>query len=107
MPRVQLSQAASLGLWTDLKARLPELEAALPSIHVPLGVLVAALSPMPPSAGMETAARIPAAWSHLEPRAGHLRPARGAGLCRSRDGPPDLERVSQGRDVNRRSAMRR
>jgi len=39
---------------------------------VPIGVLVGELSPMPPSAGTETAARIPGAWSHVERAAGHF-----------------------------------
>jgi pimeloyl-ACP methyl ester carboxylesterase len=72
MPRVELSQPASLGLWGDLQARLPELESLLPSITVPVGVVVGELSPMPPSAGTDTADRIPGAWSHIEPGAGHF-----------------------------------
>ena len=72
MPRVELSQPANQGLWTDLQARLPELEASLASITVPVGVLVGELSPMPPSAGTESAERIPGAWSHVEPGAGHF-----------------------------------
>ena len=39
---------------------------------VPVGVLVGELSPMPPSAGIGTAERIPGAWSHVEPGAGHF-----------------------------------
>ena len=72
MPRVEFSQPANLGLWTDLTARLPELESSLASITVPFGVLVGGLSPMPPSAGAESAERIPGAWSHIEPGAGHF-----------------------------------
>jgi len=72
LPHVEFSQPASHGLWTDLKARLPELEASLPSISVPFGVLVGELSAMPPSAGVDSAARIPGAWSHVEPKAGHF-----------------------------------
>ena len=72
MPRMELSQAANLGLFADLFARLPELEASLPEIMIPVGVLVGGLSPMPPSAGTETAARIPDAWAHVEPQAGHF-----------------------------------
>ncbi len=51
---------------------LPELELWLPAISIPVGVLVGELSPMPPSAGVESAERIPGAWSHIEPRAGHF-----------------------------------
>jgi len=72
MRHVEFSQPASQGLWADLRARLPELESSLPSITVPFGVLVGGLSPMPPSAGTETAARIPGGWSHIEPGAGHF-----------------------------------
>ncbi len=72
MPRIEFSQPANLGLWADLMTRLPELEASLGSIAVPCGVLVGALSPMPPSAGTDSADRIPGAWSHVEPGAGHF-----------------------------------
>jgi pimeloyl-ACP methyl ester carboxylesterase len=72
VPHVEFSQQASQGLWADLTARLPQLESSLPSITVPFGVLVGELSPMPPSAGTESAERIPGAWSHVEPGAGHL-----------------------------------
>jgi pimeloyl-ACP methyl ester carboxylesterase len=72
MPRAEISQPAMLGLFADVTARLPELEASLPSITVPVGVLVGELSPMPSAVGAETATRIPGAWSHVEPRAGHF-----------------------------------
>ena len=72
MPRIEFSQPANLGLWADLMTRLPDLEASLGSIAVPCGVLVGALSPMPPSAGTDSADRIPGAWSHVEPGAGHF-----------------------------------
>jgi pimeloyl-ACP methyl ester carboxylesterase len=72
MPSVAMSQAANLGLWTDLSQHLPELEASLPTIRLPFGVLVGAASPMPPSAGVESAERVPGAWSHVEPGAGHF-----------------------------------
>jgi pimeloyl-ACP methyl ester carboxylesterase len=72
MPHMELSQPANQGLWADLMARLPELESSLPSITVPFGVLVGERSPMPPSAGTASADRIPGAWSHVEPGAGHF-----------------------------------
>ena len=72
LPRVELSQPANQGLWADLTAHLAELESSLPGIAVPFGVLVGELSPMPASAGIESAARIPGAWSHVEPGAGHF-----------------------------------
>jgi pimeloyl-ACP methyl ester carboxylesterase len=72
LPHLRFSRAAGEGLWADLMTRLPELEASLPSITVPFGVLVGELSPMPPSAGIDSAARIPGAWCHVEPGAGHF-----------------------------------
>lgn len=72
MPDVLLSRPASHGLWADVMARLPELDSSLSTITVPVGVLVGELSPMPPSAGADTAARIPDAWTHVEPGAGHF-----------------------------------
>jgi pimeloyl-ACP methyl ester carboxylesterase len=53
-------------------AGLPELEASLASITVPFGVVVGELSPMPPSAGTDSAERIPGAWSYVVPGAGHF-----------------------------------
>ena len=72
LPPVRFSQPAKQGLWADLQARLPELESSLVSITVPFGVIVGELSPMPPSAGTESAGRIPRAWSHVEQGAGHF-----------------------------------
>jgi pimeloyl-ACP methyl ester carboxylesterase len=72
MPQVKVSEPARQGLWADLTARLPELESSLPSITIPVGVLVGELSPMPPRAGIDTAERIPGAWAHVEPGAGHF-----------------------------------
>ena len=72
MPHIEFCQQANQALWADLTVRLPELESSLPSITVPFGVIVGELSPMPPSAGTESAERIPGAWSHIEPGAGHF-----------------------------------
>jgi pimeloyl-ACP methyl ester carboxylesterase len=73
MPLMATNREASRGLWTDLSARLPALEASLPDIAVPMGVLVGARSPMPPhQAGIATARRIPGAWWTAVPDAGHF-----------------------------------
>jgi len=72
MPHVEFSQPANQGLWADLNARLPELEASLSSITVPVGVIVGGRSPIPPSAGTESAERIPGAWTYVEAEAGHF-----------------------------------
>ncbi len=72
MPPLSMSQTANERLWTDLNGRLSELESALPLIRVRVGVLVGERSPMPPSAGVDSATRIPGAWSVVEPGAGHF-----------------------------------
>ena len=72
MPPTRISQASYDGLVPDLDARLPQLEASLRSIRVPVGVLVGERSPIPPCAGADTADRIPGAWCHVEPGAGHF-----------------------------------
>ncbi len=72
MPPMRLSIPAYSGLFTDLVARLPELEASLPSIRVPLGVVVGEQSSIPNSAGRDSAGRIPGAWTEVVPGAGHL-----------------------------------
>ncbi|MFL6155583.1 MAG: alpha/beta fold hydrolase [Marmoricola sp.] len=72
MPEIATSAVANTRLWGDLVELLPGLEAALPTISLPLGVLVGAGSPMPASTGTGTAARVPGAWSHVVPGAGHF-----------------------------------
>ncbi len=72
MPPTELSQPAMFGLFADVSTRLPALEESLASISVPVGILVGELSPMPPTVGVETAGRIPGAWSHVEVGAGHF-----------------------------------
>jgi pimeloyl-ACP methyl ester carboxylesterase len=69
---VEFYQPANRGLWADLQVKLPGLESSLASIRVPFGVVVGELSPMPPSAGTQSADRIPGAWSYVEPGAGHF-----------------------------------
>ena len=69
---MRLSIPAYAGLFGDLVARLPELEASLPSISVPLGVVVGDRSPMPSAAGRDSAERIPGAWTQVVEGAGHL-----------------------------------
>jgi pimeloyl-ACP methyl ester carboxylesterase len=72
VPKLEFSAAANKGLWDDLTKRLPDLEDALPSVAVPFGVLVGDRSPMPPTAGTDSADRIPGAWSHVVAGAGHF-----------------------------------
>ena len=73
MPPFRTNRETSGGLWTDLRARLPELEAGLAEIDVPVGVLVGGRSPMPPiEAGVASAQRIPGAWWITVPDGGHF-----------------------------------
>jgi pimeloyl-ACP methyl ester carboxylesterase len=69
---MRLSIPAYAGLFGDLLARLPELEASLPDIRVPFGVLVGDRSPIPNSASRASAERIPDAWLDVVKNAGHL-----------------------------------
>lgn len=66
------SLPAYSGLWESLKAELPRLEAALPSIRVPFGFLAGGASPMPAEASVATAAAIPGAWCDVLDGAGHF-----------------------------------
>lgn len=69
---MRLSIPAYSGLFGDLVARLPQLEASLPAIVVPLGVVVGDRSPIPNSAGRVSADRVPGAWTEVVAGAGHL-----------------------------------
>jgi pimeloyl-ACP methyl ester carboxylesterase len=72
MPPMRMSLPAT-ALFEDVVAELPALEAALPDIRVPLGVLVGARSPMPPDeAGLASAERVPGAWGISVADAGHF-----------------------------------
>jgi pimeloyl-ACP methyl ester carboxylesterase len=72
MPPTGLSPEAHGGLFADLTERLPELEAALPSIGVPLGFVHGGASPMPVTASTDCAERVPGAWTEVAPGAGHF-----------------------------------
>jgi proline iminopeptidase len=72
-PALRASLPAYSGLWESLKAELPALEAALPSITVPLAFLAGGASPMPADAAAgATAARIPGARLEVLEGAGHF-----------------------------------
>jgi pimeloyl-ACP methyl ester carboxylesterase len=73
MPALRMSLAAYAGIMSSVVQELPSLEAALPAIGVPVGVLVGARSPIPmDEAGLLTAARIPGAWVQVLPDVGHF-----------------------------------
>ena len=71
-PSLRFSVPAYAGTASDLSEQLPTLEAALPGITVPVGVVVGLGSPIPPSAGRVTAERIPGGWVSEVPEAGHF-----------------------------------
>lgn len=92
MPPISLSIPAYAGGFESLTARLPELEAALPSITVPLGVVAGAKSPMPvEEAARQSAAPIPGAWVEVVEDAGHFPWFEQPGCVRSA-----LERLARG-----------
>lgn len=72
MPSMRMSLPAQ-ALFGEIPVALPGLEARLPEVAVPVGVLVGARSPMPPrEAGYGSAAAIPGAWVVEVPGAGHF-----------------------------------
>ncbi len=72
MPPLRLSVPCYSETLESLMGELPRLEAALPTIRVPVGFVVGARSPMPTTASAETAARIPTAWVEAVAGAGHF-----------------------------------
>jgi pimeloyl-ACP methyl ester carboxylesterase len=75
LPYISLASSldAYSGLWDSLKAELPRLEAALPSVRVPLGVVAGGASPIPVEAAAAATARaIPGAWLDIVEGAGHF-----------------------------------
>ena len=68
-----MSVEAYAGVFASLTASLPTLEAALPTITVPVGVVAGAQSPMPvEEAASATARAIPGAWVEVVEGAGHF-----------------------------------
>jgi pimeloyl-ACP methyl ester carboxylesterase len=59
-------------MWESIHAEIAGLEAALPSIAVPVGFVAGAQSPIPPAVSHETAARIPGAFVDEVDGAGHM-----------------------------------
>lgn len=72
MPPVRMSLECLGGTFASLREELPRLEAALPTIDVPVGFVHGERSPMPATASTDAAARIPGAWVEIAPRAGHF-----------------------------------
>jgi pimeloyl-ACP methyl ester carboxylesterase len=72
MQQIRLSVAAYAETFESLHAELPALEQALPSVEAPVGFVVGGDSPMPTSASLDTADRIPGAWVEVVDGAGHF-----------------------------------
>jgi pimeloyl-ACP methyl ester carboxylesterase len=72
VPAFRASSTCYAETFASLLAELPALEAALPSITVPVGFVAGAHSPMPNAASTDTASRIPGAWAYVVPDAGHF-----------------------------------
>lgn len=72
MPATRISLACYSGTYSSLHDELPRLEAALPSIGVPVGFPIGEASPMPASASTDAAERIPDARVDTVPGAGHF-----------------------------------
>jgi pimeloyl-ACP methyl ester carboxylesterase len=92
MPDYSLSVPAYAEAFESLKERLPGLEGSLPTISVPLGIVMGAKSPMPTEeVGVATAARIPGAWVEVIADAGHFPWIEQPGCVRAA-----LSRLAQG-----------
>jgi pimeloyl-ACP methyl ester carboxylesterase len=73
MPEMRSSVEAYAKIMDSLKAEMPRLARALPSVRVPFGFVAGVDSPMPvDEAAAATAAAIPRAWLELVERAGHF-----------------------------------
>jgi proline iminopeptidase len=92
MPPISLSIAAYEGTYESLKEQFPALEASLPSITMPVGILMGGRSPMPTEeAGRQSAAVIPGAWVEVADGAGHFPWVERPGCVRSA-----LDRLANG-----------
>lgn len=72
MPDITGSVEAYSQTFESIHELLPALEAALPTVRVPVGFVAGSASPMPVSASTDSAARIPGAWVEIVEGAGHF-----------------------------------
>ena len=72
MPELRLATTRSAEMVPSIFAALPELEAGLPGIRVPVGFVHGSRSPMPVAASTDAADRIPGAWAEVVDGAGHF-----------------------------------
>jgi proline iminopeptidase len=92
VPQFSMSTPAYAEGFASLRERLPALEAALPSIDVPLGIVAGGRSPMPvQESAVASAAPIPGAWVEVIEGGGHFPWIEQPGCVRSA-----LERLARG-----------
>jgi pimeloyl-ACP methyl ester carboxylesterase len=73
MPDIAMNAAAYTTLFKSIHDELPQLEASLGMIKVPMGFLAGADSPLPADvATKSTAKRIPGSWTEVVEGAGHF-----------------------------------
>jgi pimeloyl-ACP methyl ester carboxylesterase len=72
MPELRMASERSAQMVESINAELPNLEAGLPQIRVPVGFVHGSRSPMPVEASTEAAERIPGAWVEVVEGAGHF-----------------------------------
>jgi pimeloyl-ACP methyl ester carboxylesterase len=72
MPQLRIASERSAQMGRSIIAELPELEARLPQIRVPVGFVHGSRSPMPLAASTDAAERIPGAWVEVVDGAGHF-----------------------------------
>jgi pimeloyl-ACP methyl ester carboxylesterase len=72
MPPLTVRSQAYSECFASLTLRQPALEAALPAVTVPVGILAGARSPLPAEASRATADRIPGCWVDVVADAGHF-----------------------------------
>jgi pimeloyl-ACP methyl ester carboxylesterase len=92
LPPFSMSAPAYSEGFASLRERRSALEAALPTIRVPLGIVAGARSPMPAEeAAVASAAAIPGAWVEVVEGGGHFPWIERPGCVRSA-----LERLARG-----------
>ena len=83
MPELRIATGRSAEMVPSIFAALPELEAGLPRITVPVGFVHGSRSPMPLDAASDAAERIPGAWVEVVDGAGHFTWAEAPGSVRA------------------------
>ncbi len=83
MPELRLATTRSSEMLPSIFAALPELEAGLPGIRVPVGFVHGSRSPMPVAASTDAADRIPGAWVDVVEGAGHFTWVEAPGAVRA------------------------